>query len=95
MVAGHAGNCKQGCTASSQPAIAEELHLLGSEEDLETAVPNLEVAAWVETVDMMMRAKRRQVVLKFPNLEDVRRKLKFEKVGLIVKEEQKPKNEKL
>ena len=51
VVAGHAGNCKQGCTASSQPAIAEDLHLLGSEEVLETAgVPNWEAAAWVETV---------------------------------------------
>lgn len=51
MVAGHAGNCKQGCTARSQPAIVEDLHLLGSEEVLEMAgVRNLEGAAWVDTV---------------------------------------------
>ena len=51
MVAGRAGNCKQDCTARIQPAIAEDLHLLGSEEVLEMAeVPNLEGAAWVDTV---------------------------------------------
>ena len=49
MVAEHAGDCKQGCTASSQPATAEDLHPLGLEEVLETAgVPNLEEAAWVD-----------------------------------------------
>lgn len=48
--AGYVGNCKQGCTASSLPAIAEELHLLGSEEVLEMVeVPNLEEPAWVDT----------------------------------------------
>jgi hypothetical protein len=57
VVAGHAGDCKQGCTASSQPAIAEDLHLLGLEEVLETAeVPNLEAAAWVDTVESRMHS---------------------------------------
>ena len=56
MVAGHAGDCKQGCTASSQPAIAEDLHPLGLEEVLETAgVPNLEAAASASWVDMESR----------------------------------------
>ena len=57
VVAGRAGNCKQGCTARTQPAIAEDLHLLGSEEVLETAgVPNLEAAAWVDTVESRMHS---------------------------------------
>jgi hypothetical protein len=48
---GHAGGCKQDCTARNQPAIAEDLHLLGSEEVPEmVGVPNLEGAAWVDMV---------------------------------------------
>ena len=49
--AGRAGGCKQDCTARRHPAIAEDLHLLRSEELLEmVGVPNLEGAAWVDMV---------------------------------------------
>ena len=50
-VAGHAGDCKQDCTARNQPAIAEDLQrrLLGSEAALEkVGEPNSEGAAWLD-----------------------------------------------
>lgn len=51
VVVGHAGNCKPGCTARSQPAIAEDLRLLGLAEVLGMAgVPHSEGAAWADTV---------------------------------------------